>query len=149
MKLIYLVFFCMVSKTIVAQNKATDYIEGGKTLIELISVFKKNKPATANSLSNNTNEKDSCVIKQQSDLCFKNSSTKDLVISLYKRKDAGYEALPFTMKVIPKKKECWYELHSGIYKYRIETETGTTKTLFNEGEIKLLPCENMEREIRL
>lgn len=65
MKLIYHIVFCMFCKPIVVQNKARDYIEGGKTLIELISVFLK-KPASANSFSNNTIEKDSCAIKQQS-----------------------------------------------------------------------------------
>lgn len=128
-------------------QKVNNFIEGGKTLIELISVFKKNKPSPSNSFANKTDDNDSCALKQQSDLCFKNSSAKDLVISLYKRKDAGYEAQPFTMKVITKKQECWYELHSGIYKYRIETDTGAAKILFSEGEMKLLPCENMQREI--
>ena len=131
----------------IAQSKAGDFIEGGKTLIELISVFKKNKPTSANLLVVKTDDLDSCSIKQQSDLCFKNSSSKSLVISLYKRKDAGYEAQPFTMKVLANKQECWYELHSGIYKYKIETDINNVKSLFSEGEMKLQPCDNMQREI--
>lgn len=139
--------FLFISCSLKAQSKATNFIEGGKTLIELISVFKKNKPTSANSLAAKTDELDSCSIKQQSDLCFKNSSSKSLVISLYKRKDAGYEAQPFTMKVLANKQECWYELHSGIYKYRIEVDINNVKSLFSEGEMKLQPCDNMQREI--
>ena len=90
---------------------------------------------------------DSFSIKQQSDICFKNSSSKSLVISLYKRKDAGYEVQPFTMKVLTNKQECWYELHIGIYKYKIETDINNVKSLFSEGEMKLQPCDNMQREI--
>lgn len=146
-KLILIIFSLLVTFNLNAQIKTSNIIEGGKTLVELISVFKKNKPSVSASFGNKTDDNDSCALKQQSDLCFKNSSAKDLVISLYKRKDAGYEAQPFTMKVIAKKQECWYELHSGIYKYRIETETGAAKMLFSEGEMKLLPCENMQREI--
>lgn len=148
MKTLILVLISFLSTNSYCQaQKTNNFIEGGKTLVELISVLKKNKPSGPASLANKTDDKDSCAIKQQSDLCFKNSSAKDLVISLYKRKDAGYEVQPFTMKVIAKKQECWYELHSGIYKYRIETETGAAKMLFSEGEMKLLPCENMQREI--
>lgn len=130
-----------------AQKTTTsNLIEGGKTLVELISVLKKNKTASTTNLTNK-NVIDSCVAKQTADLCFKNSSSKDLAISLYKRIDAGYEAQPFTMKVITKKQECWYELRSGIYKYKIELDTGGTKTLMSEGELRLQPCDNMQREI--
>lgn len=147
MKTLILVLISFFSNPYCQAQKTNNFIEGGKTLVELISVFKKNKLSGSVSLANKIDDKDSCALKQQSNLCFKNSSAKDLVISLYKRKDAGYEAQPFTMKVIAKKQECWYELHSGIYKYRIETEAGAAKMLFSEGEMKLLPCENMQREI--
>lgn len=129
-----------------AQTTTSSIIEGGKTLVELISVLKKNKTASTANLTGK-NVIDSCAAKQTADLCFKNSSGKDLAISLYKRTGADYEAQPFTMKVITKKQECWYELHSGIYKYKIEIETAGTKTLMSEGELRLQPCDNMQREI--
>ncbi len=115
--------------------------------MELITVLKKTKTTHTTALSENKEGLDSCAQKQKADLCFKNSSTKDLAISLYKRTDTGYEAQPFTMKVITKKQECWYELRSGIYKYKIELDIGGLKTLMSEGELKLLPCDNMQREI--
>lgn len=129
-----------------AQTTTSNLIEGGKTLVELISVLKKNKTASTANLTVK-NIIDSCAAKQTADLCFKNSSSKDLAISIYKRIDAGYEAQPFTMKVITKKQECWYELHSGIYKYKIELDVGGTKTLMSEGELRLQPCDNMQRDI--
>jgi len=130
-----------------AQTKTSDIIEGGKALVELISVLKKGKVEGPSSLIAGKTRIDSCAVKQQSDLCFKNSTAKDLVISIYKRNDGGYEIQPFTVKVIAKKQECLYELHSGIYKYRIEVDSGGVKTLLNEGEMKLQPCDNMQREI--
>jgi hypothetical protein len=136
--------FCVFYVTTHAQT--SNLIEGGKTLVELISVLKKNKTASTANLTGK-NVIDSCASKQTADLCFKNSSNKDLAISLYKRTDAGYEAQPFTMKVITKKQECWYELHSGIYKYKIEIDNGGAKTLMSEGELRLQPCDNMQREI--
>jgi hypothetical protein len=91
-------YFSATAQTTTTSN----LIEGGKTLVELISVLKKNKRNSTTNLANK-NVIDSCATKQKADLCFKNSSTKDLAISLYKRTDAGYEAEPFTMKVISKK----------------------------------------------
>ncbi|MEJ7609781.1 MAG: hypothetical protein WKF88_01240 [Ferruginibacter sp.] len=91
---------------------------------------------------------DSCEIKNLADICFKNSPTKDLGISIFKRVEATYEARPFTVKVLQGKQECLYELKSGIFKYRIETDNSTGRVLLSEGEFKLQPCDNMKREIK-
>lgn len=131
----------------------TKIIEGGKTLVELIRVFKtpKQNLGTQQLIGQNTHtagaSNDSCAIKQRSDLCYKNSSSKSLVISIYKKNEDTYESQPFTMKVLSQKQECWYELKAGIYKYRIEVDTATAKTLFSEGEFKLEACDKMQREI--
>ena len=127
------------------QNKTANIIESGKALVELISIFKK-KPALPAYAGNNV-KSDSCILKNMADLCFKNSSTKDILVSLYKRNESGYEVSPFTMRVISQKQECWYELRSGIYKYKIETDSAGIKTLSIEGEMKLQACDKMQREI--
>lgn len=147
MRIIIVTIISLSSLTATAQTTTTNIIEGGRALIELITVLKKNKTVTTTAIADKKVILDSCAIKQKSDLCFKNSSTKNLAISLYKRTDAGYEAQPFTMKVITKKQECWYELRSGIYKYKIEQDIAGVKTLLSEGELKLQPCDNMQREI--
>jgi hypothetical protein len=148
MKIVFFMILSLAYTTSpMAQSTTSNIIQGGKTLIELISILKKNKPASTANLTNKNEMMDSCAAKQTSDLCFKNSSTKDLAISIYKRGEIGYEALPFTMKVITKKQECWYELRSGIYKYKIELDVGGIKTLMSEGELRLQSCENMLREI--
>jgi hypothetical protein len=143
MRVIILLMVSLASLTAAAQTTTAHLIDGGRAIVELIKVLKKNKSTNIN----NKVVEDSCAIKQKADLCFKNSSTKDLTISLYKRTDTGYEAQPFTMKVITKKQECWYELRSGIYKYKIELDASAVKVLISEGELKLLPCDNMQREI--
>ncbi len=128
-----------------AQSNTENFIEGGKTLIELISVLKKGRlPVSAG----NPDTKDSCALKQLADLCFKNSSLRDLAVSLYRRIGTAYEAEPFTVKVVPKKQECLYELKSGIYKYRIEADSGAVRILLSEGEFRLQPCDNMRRELK-
>ncbi|MBP6987821.1 MAG: hypothetical protein KBB58_06035, partial [Ferruginibacter sp.] len=104
-------------------------------------------PQNLTAASHTATSADSCAIKQRSDLCYKNSSSKVLAISIYRRNGDVYDNLPFTMKVIAQKQECWYELRAGIYKYKIEADSDLGKTLLNEGEFKLEACENMIREI--
>jgi hypothetical protein len=147
MKVVFVIIIFLASLTVTAQSTTANLIEGGRALVELITVLKKNKATNTIALTDMRVSIDSCAQKQKADLCFKNSSTKDLAISLYKRTDTGYEAQLFTMKVITKKQECWYELRSGIYKYKIELDVSGVKTLMSEGELKLQPCDNMHREI--
>jgi len=128
-----------------AQLNTENFIEGGKTLVELISVLKKARSPVS---TVKPDIKDSCALKQLADLCFKNSSFRDLAVSLYRRIDAAYEVQPFTVKVLPKKQECLYELKSGIYKYRIEADSGAVRILLSEGEFRLQPCDNMKRELK-
>ncbi len=134
-----------------AQVKAGDVIDGAKTLVELVNIFKK-KPKV-NIASNTTPSDagkeagDSCDEKQLADLCFKNSSAKSITISIYKKAGESYSTSPFTIKVLSNAQECWYELKAGIYKYKIEVENAGVKSVFREGDIKLNPCDKMEREI--
>ncbi|MBC7935975.1 MAG: hypothetical protein H7Y86_11550 [Rhizobacter sp.] len=148
MRLLYfiMIFLCVVMEGMAqVQNKITPIIEGGKTLVELISIFKK-KPAASTNSDDNI-KADSCNSKQIADLCFKNSSLKDIVVSVYKRNESGYDAVPFTMRVIAQKRECWYDLRTGIYKYKIEIDSAGIKTLFIEGDMKLQSCDKIQREI--
>lgn len=138
--LIICIIIFMPVKSVFSQNKPNPVIEGGKTLLELIRVFKTPRQTAAVS--------DSCALKQTNDLCFKNSSTKILAVSIYKRTDSGYDARPFSLKILPAKEECLYEMKAGIYKYRIEIEGIQGKPVLTEGELKLQACENMQREIK-
>ena len=130
-----------------AQNTtANNIIEGSKALVELIRVFKIPKNILA---QQNIIEKiDSCIIKNISDLCIKNSTGKSLWVSLYKRIGNGYEPGVLTSKILPKSQECLYELKAGIYKFRLETDDGDSLKLFREGELKLNACGNMIKEIK-
>jgi hypothetical protein len=141
-KLISFVFSLIMVSIAEAQLTTENLIEGSKTLVELISVL-KNKPSAAGK-----NIADSCAVKQLANLCFKNSSSRDLAVTLYRRIETVYDTQPFSVKVLPKKQECLYQLKSGIYKYRIEADSGMVRVLINEGEFKLQPCDNMKREIK-
>ncbi len=142
-----LCFFAVAAR---AQNStASNLIEGGKTLVELVRVFKTPKNNVASTAIPNPAKTDSCAIKNISDCCFKNSTAKSVYISLYKRNGAAYEAIPLTIKVLSKSQECWYELRAGIYKFKIEIDREDDKKItFREGEMKLGACENAVKEIK-
>jgi hypothetical protein len=129
-------------------NTTTNIIECGKTLVELVRVFKAPKQAVY--LQPVVEKKDSCSVKNVCDLLFKNSTDKGLYISLARRNGNAYEANILTMKVLPKNQECWYELRSGIYKFKIEIagEDDEERSMSREGEMKLAACENVFREIK-
>lgn len=141
---------CIYSTTAWAQNNtASNLIEGGKTLVELVRVFKTPK----NNVTANTQtaplKTDSCTVKNISDLCFKNTTAKSFYVSLFKRNGNNYEANVLTIKILPKMQECWYELKSGIYKFKIEVDgEDDKKVIYREGEMKLLACENIVKEIK-
>jgi len=149
MKIYFSILFLFLSITLSAQSPTQQIVEGSKTLVELIKVIKtpRQNLNAQNFTTANPTAADSCAIKHRSDLCYKNSSSKVLSISIYKRNGDTYDTTPFTMKVLAQKQECWYELRAGIYKYKIEQDAVSGKTLVNEGEFKLEPCENMLREI--
>jgi hypothetical protein len=128
-------------------NTAANIIEGGKTLVELVRVFKTPKASLA-SEPVTPKRTDSCAVKNTTDICVKNSAGKSLLVSLFRRNGNLYEAAVLSLKILPKNQECLYELKSGVYKIKIEIEENGVKTSFKEGEIKLNPCENVFKEIK-
>ena len=147
MRRLILSMVVMMASTASAQNStASNIIEGGKTLVELVRVFKS--PKNTMPQQNLVEKKDSCTIKNISDFCIKNSMDKPILVSLYKRNGNGYDATVLTMKVVPKNQEWLYELKSGIYKMKLEIEEEGVKKIFREGEIKLKACENLVKEIK-
>lgn len=142
---------CMYATSVWAQsNTASNLIEGGKTLVELVRIFKTPKNNVAANTQTVPLKTDSCTIKSISDLCFKNTTNKSLYISLFKRNGNNYEANILTIKILPRTQECWYELKSGIYKFKIEVDGNDDdkKIIYREGEMKLSACENVVKEIK-
>ena len=137
----------MNMNTSAQNNTAANIIEGGKTLVELVRIFKMPRylmPAPQPVVE----RKDSCSIKNISDFTIKNSTGKPLLVSLYRRNGNVYEAGILSLKILPKNQETLYELKAGIYKIKFETEDDDETKVFREGEIKLNPCENVFREIK-
>ena len=149
---IIILFILIYSSTFAQIVTTSPVVEGGKALVELIKIFKTPKKNLGSVVYKNSEmleyPDESCLTKQESDLCFKNSSSQSLIISIYHRIGTVYEEKPFTMKVLSQKEECWFELKAGIYKYKIEVDAGILYTTLREGEFKLEACENMEREIK-
>lgn len=124
-------------------NTASNLIEGGKTLVELVRIFKSPKNIVAQ--QNIVESKDSCIQKNLADICYKNTSGNNVTVSFFKR--TGLVYLPaLTLKIAINSQECLYELQAGIYKYKIES--GEQKVLVNEGELKLNACDKIVREIK-
>ncbi len=134
------------AKTSAQNYTANNIIEGGKTLVELVRVFKIPKNSLAQ--QNIIEKKDSCAVRSTSDLCIKNATANSILVTLFKRTGNGYEPGSLTAKISPKNQECWYELKSGVYKFRLQTNDGDSLKLFREGELKLNPCANMVKEIK-
>jgi hypothetical protein len=130
-----------------AQNNTTaNIIEGGKTLVELVRVLKAPKTSLISEAV--VEKKDSCAVKNTTDLCIKNSTGKPLLVSFFRRNGNLYEPGILSLKILSKNQECLYELKSGVYKIKLETEENGVKTSFREGEIKLNACENFYKEIK-
>lgn len=131
-----------------AQNNTTaNIIEGGKTLVELVRVLKA--PKTSLISEPVVEKKDSCAVKNTTDICIKNSTGKLLLVSLFRRNGNLYEPGVLFLKILIKNQECLYELKPGVYKIKFETEENGVKTSFREGEIKLNACENFYKEIKI
>lgn len=132
--------------TAAQNNTATNIIEGGKTLVELVRVFKM--PRYLMYIQPVVEKKDSCAIKNITDFTIKNSTGKPLLVSLYRRNGNIYEAGILSLKILPKNQETIYEIKAGIYKIKFETEADDEKKIIREGEIKIISCENVFKEIK-
>ena len=106
-------------------NTAYNIIEGGKTLVELVRVFKTPKYILPQQPI--VEKKDSCVFKNTTDMCINNATGNPLLVSLYRRNGHVYEAGVLSLKILPKNQECLYELKAGIYKIKFEIEEGSVK----------------------
>lgn len=137
-----------LSLTATAQSNTTAHIiEGGKTLVELVKVFKMPRYAMVHQPL--VEKKDSCALKSITDFTIKNSTPNPLLVSLYRRNGNVYEPGVLSLKILPKNQETIYEIRAGIYKMKFETEDEEDeKKIFREGEIRIISCENIFREIK-
>jgi len=150
MKKLILSAVAIITITASAQNNtATNIIEGGKVLAELVRVFKTPKNSFVQPPAPLAERKDSCAVKNIGDICIKNSTIKPLLVSVYRRNGNVYEAGVISLKILPRNQETIYELKAGIYKikYEMEDDDDDRKTI-NEGEIKLVACVNIFKEIK-
>ncbi|MFN8253176.1 MAG: hypothetical protein U0V75_15005 [Ferruginibacter sp.] len=150
-KIISVAMLLYAAQCAAQQNKVSSLIEGGKTIVELVKVFKTPRSNMSASLqpAAPVAPTDSCAVKNTSDMCFKNAMGKNLYITLVKRNGSVYETNMLSLKVPAKSQECVYELRTGIYKLKIETDgEGDKKIIFREGEIKINACENTIKEIK-
>lgn len=149
MRTIFLAAAALINISTAAQNNTTaNIIEGGKTLVELVRVFKTPKYTFAQLPVTVIEKKDSCAVKNISDISIKNSTTKPLLVSIYRRNGNLYETGVLSMKILPKNQETLYELKAGIYKIKYETEEDDEKQVIREGEIRLIACANIFKEIK-
>jgi|APGre2960657404_1045060.scaffolds.fasta_scaffold42403_2 hypothetical protein len=149
MRILILATAVLIHSNLAAQNTTTaNIIEGGKTLVELVRIFKTPKFAFVQIPVAPAEKRDSCAVKNTSDISIKNSTDKPLLVSVLRRNGNIYEPGVLSMKILPKNQETIYELKTGIYKIRYEKEDDDEKLLINEGEIKLLACANIFREIK-
>jgi hypothetical protein len=148
-KMIFIVAAIITINVSAQNNTATNIIEGGKVIAELVRIFKTPKSSFVQPPLAITEKKDSCAVKSISDVSIKNSTDKPLLVSVYRRNGNLYEPGVISMKILPKNQETIYELKSGIYKIKYETENeADDKKTIREGEIKLMACINIFKEIK-
>lgn len=150
MKKLILSAVAIVTITASAQNNtASNIIECGKTIVELVRIFKTPKTAFVQTPLQPAEKKDSCAVKNIGDVSIKNSTDKPLLVSIYRRNGNLYEPGVISLKILPKNQETVYELKAGIYKIKYETENEEdAKKTIREGEIKLVACNNIFKEIK-
>lgn len=153
MRKLILVLFMSSSLLAVAQsNLTTSIIEGGKTLVDLVRVFRVPKTMLYPSANNNatsTATVDSCYSKGLADISFKNTSGKSMQVSLFKRNGAIYSTTSLNLFISNNSQEYLYEVPIGIYKFKIEYENeDEKKVVYREGEIKINACDKLVREIK-
>jgi len=149
MRTLILAAAALSSLTASAQNStAENIIEGGKALVELVRVLKM--PANSGYQTDVVEKIDSCKLKKLSDLSFRNNTDKSVYVSLFKRNGNLYEANVLTLKILPKAQERWFDLKSGIYKFKIETDgEEDERIVYREGEMRLKACENKVKDVKL
>ncbi len=137
--LLLILLLILVCHNLNAQTPQNNFVEGGKILVELIRIFKKNPAKQALSgLENNS-----------SDLCFTNSTPDNLLIELSKKlNDSSYKQLPVAINLTSKAHECLLEISSGVYHYKVFKKNAGSQILLLEGEMRLMANEKMEREIK-
>ena len=129
----------LVSYNLVAQTPQNNFVEGGKILVELVRIFKKNPvQQVLHGQENNS-----------SDLCFTNSTPDNLFIEISKKiNDSSYKILPGSISLTTNAHECLLELSTNIYHYKVFKKINGAQVLSLEGELRLVPNEKMEREIK-
>ena len=133
-------------------NLITSIIEGGRTLVDLVRVFKTPKvnmvqiPATKHTTASGV---DSCYSKGLADITYKNTSGKTMEVSLYKRNGALYAATSLTLRIGNNSQESLFEISSGIYKYKTEYEDADDKkVIYREDEMKIILCDKLVKQIK-
>ncbi|MBK8609745.1 MAG: hypothetical protein IPL84_07300 [Chitinophagaceae bacterium] len=132
-----------------AQNTLTsDIVEGGKTLVELIRIFRAPAVVVSTNMQPAITYVDSCSAKKLADISFKNKTDKNVEVSLYLRVGINYDTKPLMLTLSAFSQESLYELKAGIYKYKITVSAEQKMQILHEGELKLLPCDKLVREIK-
>jgi len=126
-------------------TNASNFLEGGKTLIELIKVIKPQRTGLTPAPYQGP---DSCSIKKIADISFRNKTDKVMVVSMYFRMGNAYEQQALSLRLSPSAQESLYDLRAGIYRYKMESDSSGQRILLHEGELKLAPCEKAVKDIK-
>ena len=150
-----LITFLLMSSCLLvnAQNNlTTTIIEGSKTLVDFLRVFKTPKvnmvqiPATNHTTASGV---DSIYSKGFADITYKNPSGKTMEVSLYKRNGALYAATSLTLRIGNNSQESLFEISSDIYKYKTEYEDADDKkVIYREDEMKIILCDKLVKQIK-
>jgi hypothetical protein len=132
-----LITFLLMSSCLLVNaqsNLTTSIIEVGRTLVDLVRVFRVPKTMLYPSARNSTVTVDSFYSNGLADISYKNTFGKNMQVSLFKRIRAIYSIISLNLYIGYNVQEYLYEVPIAIYKFKIEYENEDEKKLvYREG----------------
>ena len=132
MRIIIMLFIIPILVPLSGQKTTTsDYIEGGKVLLEFIKLFKPSNNKQHDVLSGD------CKKLKQSDITFTNGTNFKIKVLLTDKNNSGEK---YELIIQKEKHESIYNIDAAIY-ICVVLNQDTNRTI-KKGDIKIMPCEN-------
>ncbi len=142
MKWLIIIGCLVMASQLSAQEKsgASNVIEGGKVVVDLLSVFKGsgggNNDTETGELTGN------CKKDKTADVCFKNLSKTSINVTISRRTDNSFKS---ELIVLTGYQECVFALRKGIYTYAV---TNILKQPIRKAELRIETCKDETIEIQ-
>jgi hypothetical protein len=131
-KIITYICLLLITQQLQSQNLSSQIIDGAKTLVDVVRVF---KPTNSTQYS-----------APSTDAIFKNRTDLTTEVQLLKKKtDSIYSSIPVKLIIAAGSAESYLDISPGIYRYKVfRKSTNTNTEIIKEGEFRI---ETNEKKI--